>query len=402
MLRRVLLIVALSLVAGIASGQRYSHTTRDGDTFSYSYTPIDQTYDTTTSGRGFGRSLSRYLSHGFSGPSGTPRFVLFGGPGYSNDTGWRLSLFGSMSYLHGRYATPSTLSLTAAASLTGYYRIALAGSNPLGRHRLDYQASFHSMPTYFWGIDYATASGDSRGSYTSRELSVDLDYGYALTSRLSVGAAVRYRNTSARNMDSYTTAALGNESHHLSLFGLGLGLSYDSRDSRANSTRGLYVAAAALIYPQPFGTARHTLYQASLTFDYFQPLWRGATLCFDLYGEAHSADTPWLACAELGDNSRMRGYYPGRFRGERLLTAQLELRQHIVYGLGLAAWGGYGMLHSHGDKLSWHSLLPTYGIGLRWGMGNGSGGDNSGAILRLDLGFGRHSHTFTLGLSQAF
>jgi hypothetical protein len=91
----------------------------------------------------------------------------------------------------------------------------------------------------------------------------------------------------------------------------------------------------------------------------------------------------------------MRGYYPGRYNGNALITTQLELRQHVWEGLVAAVWGGVGSAFSSGEELSWRKLLPSYGVGIRWYM-------SPDMAIRIDAGFGRGCYNFVVGLNEAF
>ena len=91
----------------------------------------------------------------------------------------------------------------------------------------------------------------------------------------------------------------------------------------------------------------------------------------------------------------MRGYYYGRFSGNTLITAQLELRQRVWEGIVVAGWGGCGTAFSCNEPASWDLVLPTYGAGVRWYF-------NPSSLVRVDCGFGRGCHTFIVGYSEAF
>ena len=177
--------------------------------------------------------------------------------------------------------------------------------------------------------------------------------------------------------------------------GFDLGVGIDIRQRVEYSTRGIYAAVEVTAQPQLLNNTSSNLYALNITFDYYQPLWRGATLALDLYSEFHSRSTPWLLRAELGGESRMRGYYRGRYNGNNLVAAQVELRQHVWEGLGIGLWGGAGETFSHDDRFAWRKVLPTYGAGLRWSL-------NSLMAIRLEMAFGRDSRYFILGFNEAF
>ena len=90
----------------------------------------------------------------------------------------------------------------------------------------------------------------------------------------------------------------------------------------------------------------------------------------------------------------MRGYYLGRFRGNTLISSQLELRQHIWRGIGITAWSGAGTAFSPNDSFASRKILPTYGGGLRY--------YHKLFMVRADVGFGRNSYNIILSINEAF
>lgn len=387
-IRIVTMAILLLLYTVELRGQGFDESTIDGNTISYRYTPA-------TERRSSG--LDNYLSDNLGNKKA--RFTIFGGPGYSANTGWRLAAIGNLYYRQGKNTstTPGILSLSATASLTGYYGVSLVGRNHLGngRHRLSYGINAYFEPTYIWGLDYNSSRHNSAGTYTSRDYAAWLDYRYYILPQFFVDIAADYRNITALGFDDRATLITLSEGHHASTLGIGLGLGVDTRRHSEYTTRGIHATAKITTHPKFANNLDSNLYTLKIIFDYFQPLWRGATLALDLYGEFHNAATPWFMRAELGGDDRMRGYYAGRYNGDNLISAQLELRQHIWQGLGLAAWGGVGEVFSSDDPFTWHKVLPTYGVGLRWSI-------NTLSTIRLDMAFGRDSRYLILGLNLPF
>lgn len=129
--------------------------------------------------------------------------------------------------------------------------------------------------------------------------------------------------------------------------------------------------------------------------NYYQPLWSGAVAALDLYADMWSWNTPWLFWAKVGGENRMRGYYYGRYTDRKMATAQLELRQRIYGPIGCVVWGGVGSVFSSHKLFDVDSLLPNYGVGVRFA----AGGRTS---LRIDYGFGRHSNGLVINVNEAF
>lgn len=388
----------LTLFTEVISAQDYPTDAIDTASLSYTYTPFDP-----NSANRRGNASQRVLDYLLgTAPANDKkvRFSFIGGPGYSTETSFRLGVLGQMAYRikgNNLSAQPSTASLSASVSITGFYRISLTGNNFFrnGKHRLSYCTEFRSLPTRFWGLSYDASLHNPAGRYTSKRYLISARYSYALTRNTYIGAYADYRYLNAIKPDANALAALGDSRTCASSAGIGINLTYDSRNITTNATKGIYASVEAILRPEFANNLGSNLWQLSATFDYYQPLWKGGTLALDLYGEFHSSETPWLLRSELGDDNRMRGYYPGRFNGNNLLTAQAELRQHIWKRLGGAVWGGAGTAFSVGDEFKWTKVLPTYGIGLRWEL-------NQHSHLRFDAGFGRKSYAFVLAFNEAF
>ena len=173
---------------------------------------------------------------------------------------------------------------------------------------------------------------------------------------------------------------------------LGLRTSYEEE---INLRHGVDITFDILLRPQFSSNLDSDIWQISGLFDYYQPLWRGALMVVDIYGEHHSKGTPWLLLAKLGSDCRMRGYYPGRYNGNSLVSAQPELRQRIARFVVVTAWAGAGTIFSEYDRFDTSKILPNYGAGLRLYL-------NATTALRLDVGFGKDCRNFIIGLNEAF
>lgn len=400
MLRRALLIALLWATSLGASAQEISQSIIGGDTLTYSYTPIDQVPIESKAQRGLGRYLSSLTEPLPNGKLKAPRLLFIAGPGYSTTTNLRLTALGRLYYpirRGGDVGRPSVLTLRASASINGYYNITLDGSNSFrdNRHKLSYATHIGSMPTYIWGLDYEASLHNPRGKYRNLTLGVEGSYRYMVAKGLAIGGDVEFRLDYASGLDANATALLRNEPQRLRAAGIGIAAEYDSRNDLTSPTRGIHAAIGLMYHPQLLNNLRRQLWSLVAEFSLYQQLWRGGVVGVDVAGEFHSSATPWMMRSQLGDDNRMRGYYPGRFNGESMVTAQVELRQHLWEGLGVAAWGGAGTLFTRNESWAWHQVLPTYGVGVRWAIGGGT-------TLRLDAGFGRESFGVVMALSEAF
>ena len=186
---------------------------------------------------------------------------------------------------------------------------------------------------------------------------------------------------------------------------VGIFAQYDTRDVTFNASKGVFVKAEAKWYPEWLGNTRRTFGRFTLTFDFYQRLWKGAVLACDLYADATAGTPSWHMYAKMGGMERMRGYYEGRYRDKRLVETQIELRQKIYRRHGIVAWIGGGQVWGT-DKFRWDNTLYSFGCGYRFEFKNRMN-------IRLDYGWGvygnqnlpwdrKRSSAFLFTASEAF
>ena len=116
-------------------------------------------------------------------------------------------------------------------------------------------------------------------------------------------------------------------------------------------------------------------------------------------GEFHSLfnynDVPWPMLATVGGQSRMRGYFEGRYRDDNIVEAQIELRQHIKKRHGIVIWVGAANVFPKFSEMRLKQTLPNFGTGYRWRF-------KQGVNIRLDLGLTRNGMGFIFNINEAF
>lgn len=185
----------------------------------------------------------------------------------------------------------------------------------------------------FWGITYDACNVNPISEYTKQLINWESDYVYKLTKSFHVAAALYIKYADLTKMSNLTY--LEGQKNSYFFTGIGASIQYDTRDFILNPKRGIYFMAREIIYPDFFSSYNKTLFNTTMIFDAFTPMWKGSVLALDLYGQFNSNNTPWPLREELGSgDSRMRGYYGGRYIDCNQMTTQLELRQHIYSRIG--------------------------------------------------------------------
>jgi outer membrane protein assembly factor BamA len=173
-------------------------------------------------------------------------------------------------------------------------------------------------------------------------------------------------------------------------------LLYDTRDDVLTPRRGAFVslgmgaAVSGLLsdgwsYGRAVLDARHYRTRGRLTV-------ASQVVAEGLHGRAPFDDLPML-----GTKAWMRGYALGRYRDRALAAAQVEGRLQLTRRIAGALWAGGGTVGSTFQSLAARTLLPTVGVGGRWGLFS-----NSRAQLRADLAYGRDGSALYLNLNEAF
>ena len=395
MFRRIAIFSLLVALVSTAAAQNDSILVVNKDTVAYRYTPITQLplqREKRSSGKGWQKFVN-YIAESSIDSSFERRVDMTFIPSlyYTNSTSLGLAVMAAGLYRldkKSRDIPASNFSVYATASLTGFYRVGVSGVNIFrkDRQRIVYNAEFYSQPTNFWGLGYDAAMDNGAMRYLASRCIVEGKFLQKITKGLYVGVGADYNYHFGKFGGKYASQAefetrLNGYGVKYNATGISLFVEYDTRDAISAPQRGVYIAAQAKVRPRGMNNIGKTLWSGRLTLDYYQRLWKGAVLVFDLRGEYNSQGTPWVYYATLGGLSSMRGYYAGRFNDLCAVTLQAELRQRIYKGFGATAWGGAGNVFSIFGSFDWHKTLPTYGIGLRYAL-------KHGVNLRIDYGFG--------------
>jgi outer membrane protein assembly factor BamA len=290
---------------------------------------------------------------------------------------------------------PSNATLTGNLSLLGFYAIGIDGNNYFKGNRslLTYEVRFMNRPLNFWGISYEACSTNPPITYTRRQIKINANYLYKPVNNIYMGGALDFHHTSAAKIDD--VSYLEGQKLSCTLVGLGVSVRYDSRDFIPNPQRGIYLMFRETVFPKELSNCDRTLFRHTVIADFYRKVWRGGLLALDIYGR-FTDNAHWSLKEELGsDGFRMRGYYAGRYIDNNIISAQVEIRQHISGRLGCVAWAGSGAVFPSLRKFQPSGLLPTYGLGLRYEF-------KRNINIRIDYGFGKQTRGFIFNIGEAF
>ena len=170
-------------------------------------------------------------------------FSIIGGPHYSTDTKLGLGLVAAGLYRTDRndmLLPPSNVSLFGDVSTVGFYMLGIRGTHifPQDKYRLDYTLYFYSFPSKFWGIGYDMGKVDANESDLDRwQAQVKASFLFRIADNLYIGPMVSYDYVHGKNMER--PELLEGMNLTTANYGVGLSLTYDSRDVLTNPHKGI-------------------------------------------------------------------------------------------------------------------------------------------------------------------
>lgn len=291
---------------------------------------------------------------------------------------------------------PSDITLIANITLNKLFSLTANGNNffPGRKLRLSYKLEYTYSPLDFWGISRVACGVNPKIKYERNQLKWNSELVYRVSGNFNVGVLLDLVYSEIKSIDNWDYL----EGQRPSYFFTGLGgmLQYDTRDFILQPKRGMNLVLKMSARPQLLGTFDRTLFNVALTYNYYQPLWKGGLLALDAYASFNSMESPWPLREALGSGGiRMRGYYAGRYTDNKMVSAQAEFRQHVFSRFGLALWGGVGNVFSSFGHFRGRDLLPNFGVGLRVELKHNVNG-------RIDFGIGKGTTGFVFAIGEAF
>ena len=372
-------------------------------------------------------------------------FLFLGAPSYSKTTGLMINLCGSGEYRWDRRDTlyqKSNFSLYASASTNGVLTLGVMGKNflPQDRARLNYDLYVQKTKARTWGIGVEDGGDidENEANFNRLQFKCEPEFIYRVAKNFYAGVTLNAERNNiyglekinpewVRGLEELRPEAKALEildekgnmkngqyfDHFIQVLGLGYTLNYDSRDFVLNASKGINIRWSMMFYPnflvkgkmkyddqipeEMKGIAKtrgFTMYD--FTFDFYHKLWKGAVLAYELHGRYNDGqDVPWVMLAEVGGNSRMRGYFQGRYRDKGILETQLELRQHIYGRSGVVAWVGAANIFPSFRSMRFKNTLGNYGIGYRFEL-------KHLVNVRVDFGFTNKDFGIVFGVNEAF
>jgi hypothetical protein len=174
---------------------------------------------------------------------------------------------------------------------------------------------------------------------------------------------------------------------------------YDSRSNILNAQDGWYFEFTRGQYGKVLGgTNNFNLTRFDLRHYINVSPENNDVLAFQFTGRLSRGDLPFSEFSFLGSSETMRGYREGRFVDRDMLTTQMEYRKRFKDSRwGLVGFAGTGDVYNNVEEFQFKNLKPNYGFGARFMIDK-----KENLNLRFDVGFGRGTNNFYLGIAEAF
>jgi len=312
--------------------------------------------------------------------------VLF----YSPETKLAFGAVGLLTYRFGLFfkqARPSTLYLGAVYTLKKQFSFQLKPEIYLKNNSIFLTGNFlaERFPTKFWGVG-ANTDESWQENYTPQTYFMEIGYQRKLFPSTPLYLGLKYHLERCQILEKEPGKLLDegliSGSRGGLLSGLGLIISFDSRDNIFWPSSGYYFQVFGFWNNQIFGSDFNYLSFKLDLRDYILVSDR-QILAFQAVFDTSQGEAPFYKLPKIGGDSLLRGYYSGRFRDKNLLAFQAEYRFPIWKRFSGVVFGAMGNLGDRLRDFTWDTLKYSAGFGLRFKII-----PSEKTNLRIDFAFG--------------
>lgn len=336
---------------------------------------------------------------------GKPRFLLYPTATYAPETSLELGISSLFLYnARGDYKNNRLSEINAFTFFTvrGQYGINI--DNALYSHRDRWlfigRARLQRFPLLYYGIG-PDAKIEDPATVDAFSIQIRQRVLKGIAKNLFVGPQIDYQTLSRVNFrqseNNPVTMPIGATGS--TNLGLGAGIIYDSRENTLNPRQGFFGELAYLDYNPAWGST-FRFQSSNVDLRYYRPIGKTQVLAWQGFGQFMSGTVPFNQLALLGNETIMRGYYPGRFRDRAYVATQLEYRFlpfPFSKRLGAAAFVAVGTVAPTLSQLDFSKLLPAGGAGVRYFLF-----PKKDIFLRFDVGFTREGTGFYVFTGESF
>lgn len=324
------------------------------------------------------------------------RFSILGGPGYTPDFGFLIGGSTLMTFklnpndsIQKRTVLPLAFGLTFNNGVGFNLQLKPQIFFKEDKMRLFGNFLYKNTNDNYYGVGYSTNHSRQRGTETTQFFASQIKINPIFLVRiprtdLFVGPVydlaidnMKEPSMGVRRDPSFIAQGGDSTGLHQISSGLGVAISYDTRDVPANAYKGVYFYFDALYYSKALGGDTN-FGQVILDYRQYYSLEKifGPRRILSWTVSARNAfgDVPITRMPLLGSPFDLRGYYMGQYRDHSTALAVAEYRHMLNFEgsgwwarmgrkFGFAVWGGAGVVGPKFGK--YDAVLPNYGVGLR-------------------------------------
>jgi len=184
---------------------------------------------------------------------------------------------------------------------------------------------------------------------------------------------------------------------HTALTAVGFRLQRDTRPNRFYPTTGTLLDFTSDFFSQGLGS-KYSFQSYKFTFNKYWSLAKQQVLAYNGFACATGGQPPFYGNCIYGTDSELRGYVAGRYLDRYMVATQLEYRLALPKRFGVVGFGGLGEVVPGGNQpFRSKNFLPSGGGGVRFQLSK-----KYHVNLRVDFAQGKDSHTWSMGVGEAF
>lgn len=181
------------------------------------------------------------------------------------------------------------------------------------------------------------------------------------------------------------------------LTALGFRVNRDTRPNRFYPTGGMLIDFTADFFSQGLGS-KYSFQSYKFTFNKYMSFGDRHVLAYNFFICSTGGQPPFYGNCIYGTNNELRGYVAGRYLDRYMVATQLEYRLSLPWRFGIVAFGGVGEVVPGGNQdFRRKNFLPSAGAGGRFQLSK-----KYHVSLRVDYAQGKDTHTWSIGVGEAF
>jgi hypothetical protein len=339
------------------------------------------------------------------------KITPFVAPGYSPELEFSLSGGALTSFTTNKKDTTllrSSVPVTFTISSTGSWLFTSNWTTYFNQNKLRINATvqYRDLVDHYYGVGYEnglnTAFPDST-RYNRVYFQVMIKPVWKVSRTMYVGFIYDHNSTTATEVNDhmkkdpdYLKYGSANENS-----GLGLVVSYDTRDFPQNAYHGAYASISFSKYG--IFNSKNEYQVLELDYRKFIPIGmkEGRTIALNFHARHAFNNVPYGELSFVGSPFDVRGYRMGRFR-DRVINYVIAEYRHKVYGnswlakrSGWVVWGGLGCLGPVTGESFFVNNLPNVGVGYRFEV-------QTRLNVRIDFGIGQQSNGLYFNFQEAY